>query len=112
MTRPVPVETPLIQRVQSTATGATDGNIIAAIISTHSPRKTGSARPMVPGPLPMLRACATVIAQRRSGHSDQGDPRQGQLGGAGGLWDGPGEGGLPSLVSQDGSLISLRSGSL
>src|ERR1035438_3921463 len=37
--RPAPTEAPLIKRVHSTATGATDGSIIAAIITIHSPRK-------------------------------------------------------------------------
>src|SRR6516165_11321786 len=55
-----PAEAPLIRRVHSTATGATDGSIIAAIITTHSPRKGSSARPIVPGPLPMSRASMTV----------------------------------------------------
>ena len=63
MTRPGPVEALLIRRVHSTATGATDGSIIAAIITTQSPRKGSSARPIVPGPLPMLRARMTVTAQ-------------------------------------------------
>src|SRR5215472_11013623 len=59
-TRPKPTVAPLIRRAHSTATGATDGSIIAAIITTHSPRKGSSARPMVPGPLPMPRASMTV----------------------------------------------------
>ena len=53
----------MIRRVHSTATGATDGSIIAAIIIAHSPRKGSSARPMVPGPLPMFRASRAVTAQ-------------------------------------------------
>src|SRR5258707_6151596 len=61
--RPGPVEVPPIAWVHRTATGATVGSIIAAIIKIHSPSKDSSARPMVPGPLPMLRACATVTAQ-------------------------------------------------
>ena len=52
----------MIKRVHSTATGATDGSIIAAIITTHSPRKGSSSRPMVPGPLPMVRASMRVTA--------------------------------------------------
>jgi len=52
----------VIKRVHSTATGVTDGSIIAAIITTHSPRKGSSARPMVPGPLPMARASMMVTA--------------------------------------------------
>ena len=52
----------MIKRVHSTATGATEGSIIAAIITTHSPRKGSSVRPMVPGPLPMVRASMTVTA--------------------------------------------------
>src|SRR5262249_27681155 len=39
---------------------ATEGSIIAAIMVTQRPRKAGSARPMVPGPLPMLLDSATV----------------------------------------------------
>ena len=58
--RPGPAGAPAIKRVHSTATGATDGSIIAAIITSHSPRKGSSARPMVPGPLPMVRASRTV----------------------------------------------------
>src|SRR6266516_5279119 len=61
-TRPRPAAAPPIERVQSTATGATDGSIIAPIMRTHSTRKDGNARPIVPGPLPMPRACATVTA--------------------------------------------------
>jgi hypothetical protein len=57
-----PAEAPAIRRVHSTATGATDGSIIAAIITSHSPRKGSSVRPMVPGPLPMCRARRTVTA--------------------------------------------------
>jgi hypothetical protein len=55
-------ETPVIERVHSTATGATEGSIIAAIITTHSPRKGSSAKPMVPGPLPIVRASTRVTA--------------------------------------------------
>jgi hypothetical protein len=58
----MPAEEPLINRVHSTATGATDGSIIAAIITAHSPRRGSSARPMVPGPLPMSLASITVGA--------------------------------------------------
>src|SRR5215471_3334269 len=60
--RPRPVVAPAIKRVHSTPTGATDGSIIAAIITTHSPRKGSSARPMVPGPLPISRAKTMVTA--------------------------------------------------
>ena len=69
MNRPIravranPTEAPVIRRVHSTATGATDGNIIAAIITTHTPRKGSNARPIVPGPLPMLWASAIVTTQ-------------------------------------------------
>src|SRR5215475_2821907 len=49
-------------RVHNTATGATEGSIIAAIITTHSPRNGTSARPMVPGPLPIWRLTTTVTA--------------------------------------------------
>jgi hypothetical protein len=59
-TRPKPAEALLINRVHSTATGATDGSIIAAIITAHSPRNGSNARPIVPGPLPMSRASVTV----------------------------------------------------
>src|SRR5580700_9026582 len=61
-TRAGPADPPPINRVHSTATGATDGSIIAAIIITHKPRNGSSARPMVPGPLPMRRASITVTA--------------------------------------------------
>ena len=60
VTRPNPAEAPLIKRVQSTATGATEGSIIADIITSHSPRNGSSARAIVPGPLPMLRASRMV----------------------------------------------------
>ena len=61
--RTQPDEAPVIKRVHSTATGATDGNIIAAIITTQTPRKGSRARPIVPGPLPMLSASAMVTTQ-------------------------------------------------
>ena len=60
-TRTTPVERPAIERVQSTATGATDGSIIAAIMSTHSARKRANERPIVPGPIPMSVACWAVM---------------------------------------------------
>src|SRR5258708_1785332 len=53
---------PAISRVHSTATGATDGSIIAAIMTTHSPRNGSNPRPIVPGPLPMLWASPSVTA--------------------------------------------------
>src|SRR6516165_5288739 len=58
-----PAEARLRSRAHSTATGAADGSIIAAIITTHSPRNGSSARPMVPGPLPMFVASVMVTAQ-------------------------------------------------
>src|SRR6516165_842644 len=61
-TRPRPVAPLAIKRVHSTPTGATDGNIIAAIITTHTPRKGSSARPMVPDPLPISLAKTIVTA--------------------------------------------------
>src|SRR5690349_15900781 len=57
-----PAEAPLISRAHSTATGAADGSIIAAIMTIHSPRNGSSARPMVPGPLPIVVASETVTA--------------------------------------------------
>src|SRR5579862_5692828 len=57
-----PAEAPLIKRAQRTATGAAEGNIIAAIMTTHSPRNGSSARPMVPGPSPIFLASVTVTA--------------------------------------------------
>src|SRR6266851_4552440 len=57
-----PAEAPPISRAHSTATGAADGSIIAAIMTVHSPRNGSNARPMVPGPLPILVASATVTA--------------------------------------------------
>jgi hypothetical protein len=59
----MPAEEPPINRVHNTATGATDGSIIAAIITAHSPTKGSSARPIVPGPLPMCLASITVTTQ-------------------------------------------------
>src|SRR3954466_9138931 len=50
-------------RIHKVAIGATDGNIIAAIITTHTTRKAQSDRPIVPGPTPMERACAMVTTQ-------------------------------------------------
>src|SRR6266700_2894906 len=57
-----PAEAPLISRAHSTATGAADGSIIAAIMTTHSPRNGSSARPIVPGPSPIFLASVTVTA--------------------------------------------------
>ena len=45
-------------RSYSTATGATDGSIIAAIISVHTPTKASSPRPIVAPMAFMPRACA------------------------------------------------------
>ena len=39
---------PEIDRAYSEATGATDGSIIAAIITVQATRNGGSARPIVP----------------------------------------------------------------
>src|SRR5262245_48272110 len=61
--RPRPVVAPAIKRVHSTPTGATDGSIIAAIITIHAPRKGSRARPIVPGPLPISRAKTMDTAQ-------------------------------------------------
>jgi hypothetical protein len=45
------------------AIGATEGNIIAAIMATHIAMKSGSAIPIVPGPMPIPLAWAIVTAQ-------------------------------------------------
>ncbi len=43
------------------STDGRGGTISIPVITTHSPRKGSSARPMVPGPLPMSRASMTVL---------------------------------------------------
>ena len=44
------------------ATGATDGSIIAVIISAHIPTKAHSARPIVPVPFPISRLTAMTAS--------------------------------------------------
>src|SRR5439155_2170378 len=51
-----------IVRTYSDAVGATDGSIIAAIITTHSRRKPARPSPIVPIPAPMSAARRIVTA--------------------------------------------------
>ncbi len=64
--RSAPLDCRPMPRAQVTATGATEGSIIAAIIASHSTRNSGSAIPIVPGSIPMPRACPTVNSQARA----------------------------------------------
>src|SRR6188474_910252 len=50
-------------RVHTTTIGATEGSIMAAIITTHNARKARNVRPMVPGPMPIPLAWSTVTTQ-------------------------------------------------
>src|SRR3990172_3633346 len=58
-----PLERATIVRDHRIATGATDGNIIAAIITTHIVMNSGRLIPIVPGPTPMPRAWSSVTSQ-------------------------------------------------
>jgi hypothetical protein len=44
-----------MERVQRIATGATEGNIIAAIIAVHITTNAKNDTPVVPAPLPIAR---------------------------------------------------------
>ena len=50
-------------RIHTVAIGATDGNIMAAIITTQTTRNAESDSPIVPGPTPISWACAIVTIQ-------------------------------------------------
>ena len=105
-----PADPPPIRRVHSTATGATDGSIIAAIITTHSPRKGSSARPMVPGPLPMLRASMMVTAHATAASAATATHGTASRRGARACTGPPAEAG-PAWSAMAGSSVSLRTGS-
>ena len=59
--------------------GAYEGSIIAAIMTTYSPRKGSSARPMVLGSLPMVRASRTVTAHADAASVATAEPWHGKL---------------------------------
>src|ERR1700739_2718985 len=52
-----------MERVQRIATGAIDGNIIAAIIAVHMATNATNDIPIVPAPLPMARTWSRVTIQ-------------------------------------------------
>jgi hypothetical protein len=52
-----------MERVQRIATGAMDGNIIAAIIAVHIATNATNDMPIVPAPLPIARTCSSVTIQ-------------------------------------------------
>src|SRR3954454_24883871 len=58
-------------RAYSATVGATDGNIIAAIITTHTPRNQPSAPRAVPGPasIPAMRSAVDHQATAASANS-------------------------------------------
>src|SRR3954469_18562986 len=58
-------------RAYSATVGATDGNIIAAIITTHTPRNQPSAPSAVPGPasIPAMRSAVDHHAAAASANS-------------------------------------------
>ncbi len=51
------------ERIHTTAIGATDGNIIAVIITTQTPRNAASESPIVPAPTPIEPAQVMVTTQ-------------------------------------------------
>src|SRR6266478_1321450 len=52
-----------MERVQRIATGAMDGNIIAAIIAVHIATNATNDMPIVPAPLPIARTWSSVTIQ-------------------------------------------------
>src|SRR6516164_1274085 len=52
-----------MERVQRIATGAMDGNIIAAIIAVHMATNATNDIPIVPAPLPIARIWSSVTIQ-------------------------------------------------
>jgi hypothetical protein len=52
-----------MERVQRIATGAMDGNFIAAIIAVHVATNAINDMPIVPAPLPIARTCSSVTIQ-------------------------------------------------
>ena len=52
-----------MERVQRIATGAMDGNIIAAIIAIHMATNATNDIPIVPAPLPIARTWSSVTIQ-------------------------------------------------
>src|SRR5215831_8630288 len=52
-----------MERVQRIATGAMDGNIIAAIIAVHMATNATNDMPIVPAPLPIARTWSSVTIQ-------------------------------------------------
>jgi hypothetical protein len=68
--RTAPVDPRVIDRAHKMAVGATDGNIIAAIMVTHIARNRGSCVFIVPAAMPIPLACRTVTTQARTASSN------------------------------------------
>ena len=72
----------LLIREYSATVGATDGNIIAAIITTQTPRNQPNVPRPVQGPSSMPRICPTVHHQPARGEREE-DGDQPELGAGG-----------------------------
>src|SRR3954451_13596972 len=79
-------------RAYSATVGATDGNIIAAIITTHTPRNQPSAPSAVPGPssMPAIRSAVDHHATAASANSSATSPRRARAAADGGRGRTPG----------------------